>query len=123
MLNQQKEKVRLSLLQAEFNVIKQAEQAEKSRIEEFSRTADLEASVSLANEKLDLKERQLEERLMVEEELKQTCEQLMIELENKDREFIRLNNMLDEAEAYQHKFEVLSEEQLILIEKLQQVSL
>ena len=36
---------------------------------------------------------------MVEEELKQTCEQLMIELENKERECIRLNNMLDEAEA------------------------
>jgi hypothetical protein len=41
---------------------------------------------------------------MVEEELKQTCEQLMIELENKDRDFIRLHNMLDKAEAYQHKF-------------------
>lgn len=100
MLNQQKEKVRLSMLQAEFNVIKQADQEEKTRIEEFSRTADLEASVHRANEKLDLKERQLEEKMMVEEELKQTCEQLMIELENKDRECIRLNNMLDEAEAY-----------------------
>ena len=42
----------------------------------------------------------------------------MIDLENKDREFIRLHNMLDEAEAYQHKFQVLSQEQLLLIEKL-----
>lgn len=46
------------------------------------------------------------------------CEQLMIQIENKDREMIRLNNMLDEAEAVQIKFEVLSEEQLILIDKL-----
>jgi hypothetical protein len=61
-------------LQAEFNVIKQADQEEKTRIEEFSRTNDLEASVQIANQKLELKERQLEEKLMVEEELKQTCE-------------------------------------------------
>ena len=50
------------------------------------------------------------------------CETLMIQVENKDRELIKLNNMLDEAEAVQIKFEVLSEEQLVLIEKLQQVS-
>ena len=61
-------------MQAEFNVIKQADQEEKTRIEEFSRTNDLEASVHIANQKLELKERQLEEKLMVEEELKQTCE-------------------------------------------------
>jgi hypothetical protein len=59
---------------------------------------------------------------MVEDELRQMCETLMIQVENKDRELIKLNNMLDEAEAVQIKFEVLSEEQLVLIEKLQQVS-
>ena len=118
-LNRQQEKARMSMVQAEFNQIKKADEEEKQRIEEISRSADLEASVHEVTERLEIKERQLAEKQMVEEKLQQMCETLMIQIENKDREMIRLNNMLDEAEAVQIKFEVLSEEQLVLINKLQ----
>jgi hypothetical protein len=51
--------IRKSTLQAQFNVIKQDQEEDKKRIEEFSRTADLEASVHIVNEKLDIKEKLL----------------------------------------------------------------
>jgi hypothetical protein len=50
------------MIQNEFKVIKDAEEMERRKAEERSRTADLEASVHLANEKIAMKEKQLEEK-------------------------------------------------------------
>lgn len=46
----------------------------------------------------------------------------MIDLENRDRELVKMGNLLDEDQAIKKKYHVLSQEQLTLIAKLQKVS-
>ena len=46
----------------------------------------------------------------------------MIEMESKDREMIKMNNMLDQFKVLQIQFQVQSQEQLTLINRFQEVS-
>jgi len=82
--------LRKSRLQAEFDVIKKAEEEERFKFAEEGKTADLEASIVVATEKLEIKEKQLEDRLELESQLKDDNEILMIELEERDRDMIRM---------------------------------
>jgi hypothetical protein len=121
-LQKQQDDLRKSRLQAEFDVIKKIEEEERFKFAEESKTADLEASIVIATEKLEIKEKQLEDRLEFESQLKDENENLMIEIEERDREMIRMQNMLDQYEVLKVKYEVQATEQLTLINKLQIVS-
>merc|ERR1719253_2163011 len=77
-------------MQAQFDVILQADNEERQRVEEISKTEDLEASISIAEQRLAAKEQQLRHRENVEVQLLDEKDKLTAALADRNEEIARM---------------------------------
>ena len=109
-------------MQAQFDVIMQADNEERQRVEELSKTEDLEASISIAEQRLAQKEQQLRHRETVEVALLDEKDNLTSALADRNEEIARMQEASAEQQVAIAKERVASKEMLRLLSRLQNVA-